>query len=190
LLANAPYNEAQLLARLSAGDEQAFTEIYHHYWQQLFFIAFKRLASSEDAREIVQNVFMNLWEKRQTLQIDSLPLYLAAMTRYSVYRYLANAGRRKRLAQHLSVATSAYDEIVHLENKQFLEILTELTNTLPEKYRLVFIHHKLLDRPLDEVANRLGVSLRTAEAYVAKVMNFMRTHCKPTAYFMGLSILL
>ena len=79
-------------------------------------------------------------------------------------------------------------EMIHLENKQFLEILTELSNTLPEKYRLVFIHHKLLDKPLEEVASQLGVSTRTAEAYVSKVMSIMRLHSKNHAFATALIV--
>ena len=189
MLPDRPYDETSLIASLQAGDETAFTEIYRHYWQQLFFIAYKRMGSADDAKEIVQNVFMNLWKKRHALQIGSLPLYLGAMTRYSVYRYLANMGRRKKLVQQLALSPEFHEnEIIHLENKQFLEILTELSNKLPEKYRLVFIHHKLLDKPLEEVASQLGVSIRTAEAYVSKVMSIMRLHSKNHAFAIALII--
>lgn len=53
-------------------------------------------------------------------------------------------------------------------------MLSKLAGELPEKHRIVFLQHKLLDRPLEEVAVELGVSVRTAEGYVARVMQVMR----------------
>lgn len=170
-------NDELLLELLEKGDESAFSEIYRRYWERIFFVAYKRLPSTEDAREIMQIVFFNLWKKRAQLQIQNLPLYLSAMTRYAVYRHLSNEKRReglvKRYGQH------RYSEpILHIDidNKDLLDILTRFTNDLPEKYKVVFLHHKLLDRPLEEVAEKLGVSVRTAEGYVSKVMEVMRKH--------------
>ncbi len=166
-------NELLLLTRLKAGSEEAFSAIYRLYWEKLFFIAHKRLQSAEDAKEVIQEVFLTIWHKRSQLNIQSLPIYLAAMTRYAVYRHLANARRR---ADHINNARIPASHSIDVENKQLLDILLRLSNELPEKHRLVFIHHKLLDRPLQEVADLLGVSVRTAEGYSAKVMEFMRRH--------------
>ncbi|WP_162303867.1 MULTISPECIES: RNA polymerase sigma factor [Chitinophagaceae] len=172
-------NERYLLQGLKAGDEAAFAAIYRQYWQQLFFVALKRLQSADDAKEIVQEVFLTLWQKREGLEIHSLPLYLSAMTRYAVYRATAN----KQRAQALAAKVAAPKEIaaIDLDNRQLLEILHRLSNELPEKHRLVFVHHKMLDRPLEEVAGMLGVSVRTAEGYSAKVMDFMRRRRKQLA---------
>ena len=173
------HNDADLLRLLREGDESAFTEIYHRYWDTLFFVAHKRLSSPDDAKEAVQNVFFTLWEKRHRLDIRELPLYLAGMIRFAIYRHLAN---EKRRAQHIKIwqATQqqAREATIDLDNKQLLEILTQFTETLPENYRIVFIQHKLLDRPLPEVAEELGVSSRTAEGYVAKLMHAMREHSR------------
>lgn len=175
--------EQEELSRLTKGDERAFTEIYNRYWERLFFMAYKRISSTEDAKEIIQNVFLTLWQKRGSLQIQNLSLYLAAMTRYAVYRHLSNEKRREdqlKNIRHSEVHKVA--DSFDLDNKQLLDILSSLSNELPEKYRLVFIHHKLLDRPLEEVAEQLGVSPRTAEGYVAKVMEIMRQHRRKLSF--------
>ncbi len=176
------YTEQYLLHQLREGSEEAFATLYRQYWQQLFFVAFKRLQSAEDAKEIVQEVFLTLWQKRAELDIQSLPLYLSAMTRYAVYRATANK-QRARLHQAHAANTNPSQEIAPLDidNKQLLQSLLRLSNELPEKHRLLFIHHKMLDRPLEEVAGMLGVSVRTAEGYSAKVMDFMRRRRKQLA---------
>jgi len=167
------HTSAELLSRLKTDDERAFTQIYNLYWEKLFFIAHKRLQSVEDAKEIVQNVFFTLWQKRQHLEIQNLPFYLSAMTRYAIYRHLANEKRKAGLHRKFGAQKKAFD-CPDIDNRQLLDLLMQFSRELPENYRIVFIHHKLMDEPLEAVAEQLGVSPRTAERYVGKVMHIMR----------------
>ncbi|HEY9258466.1 sigma-70 family RNA polymerase sigma factor [Chitinophaga sp.] len=181
------HTDEQLVQLLYNGNEGAFNEIYNRYWKLLLFIAHKRLGNAEDAREILQNVFFNLWNKRAQLSIQSLSQYLTGMTRYAVYRHLANESRRAAVYKSHEIAESNRKmEMFDIDNKQLLEILARYAGELPEKYSIVFLHHKLLDRPLEEVAQELGVSPRTAEGYIAKVMEVMRKqlHKLSTAVWM------
>ncbi|HWB28381.1 MAG TPA: sigma-70 family RNA polymerase sigma factor [Chitinophagaceae bacterium] len=176
-------DELSVLTRLKQGDGRAFTAIYNQYWQQLFFAAYKRLQSADDAKEIVQEVFLTLWQKREQLEITALPLYLSAMVRYAVYRHLANQKRAEKQTAALQAGQAgAAVQPFDIDNRQFLDILHNLANTLPEKYRIVFVNHKLLDQPLEEVAAQLGISPRTAEDYVSRIMKIMRKSREKLAY--------
>jgi RNA polymerase sigma-70 factor (ECF subfamily) len=182
LPSNITYTETELLEQLKEGNQAAFTAIYNRYWEQLFFMAHKRLSSAEDAKEIVQNIFFNLWQKRDRLQIENLELYLGAMARYAVYRHLANKKRMEGVLEKVS-KQNKQTEIFDIDNKQFLEILVHLSNELPHNHRVVFIQYKLQDRPLAEVAEELGVSVRTAERYVDKLMVTLREFRSKLASF-------
>ncbi|TWF32754.1 RNA polymerase sigma-70 factor (ECF subfamily) [Chitinophaga polysaccharea] len=167
------HTDEQLVALLANGDESAFNEIYNRYWKWLLFIAHKRLRDTEAAREVIQQVFLNLWHKRNRIMIASLPQYLAAMARHAVYRHLANEGRRQEV-QTSAMIQAESSEAFDLDNKQLLEILVKYAHELPAKFSILFIHHKLMDKPLEEVAEELGVSPRTAERYIGEVMKIMR----------------
>lgn len=167
-------NDIALLDLLKEGDESAFTEIYNQYWERLYFMAHKRLQSAQDAEEIVQQVFMTLWHKRASLSIQSLPFYLSAMVRYAIYRHFANQQRHSDRSGNLKAVSPETVPAFDIDNRQLIDILNRFANGLPAKYRIVFLQHKLLDRPLDEVASELGVSVRTAEGYVTQVMQLMR----------------
>lgn len=170
-------NRQDLARRLKLGDESAFTTIYNIYWKQLFYVAHKRLHSIEDTKEILQSVFFTLWEKRGQLEILDLNLYLAAMTRHAVYKHLAHQKRGKvYLLEQIDPNTSATSSTADYENKYFLQLLNKFSDSLPDKYRIVFVQHKLLDKSIDEIATQLGVSPRTVEGYVARVMTIMREH--------------
>lgn len=82
------YDDSELTILIKSGNENAFTEIYNRYWDRLYYIAHKLLKDTENAEEIVQEVFLALWKKREAIEIQSLNQYLAAMTRYAVYRHL------------------------------------------------------------------------------------------------------
>lgn len=169
--------DAELLHRMAAyDDEEAFASLYHQYWQKLYLVAHQRLKSSVAAEEIVQEVFVNLWMKRKDLTINLVSAYLAAMTRYAVYRSLASKKRRQEkelfLARNQSIAVDAAKQ---MDDKILLQIITDLSNTLPEKCRLVFVYNKLLDQPLPQVASNLNISVKTAEAHLTKALKFIRT---------------
>lgn len=182
-------NDIALLNLLKNGDEPAFTAIYNQYWERLYFMAHKRLQSAQDAEEIVQQVFMTLWHKRASLSIQSLPFYLSAMVRYAIYRHFANQQRDSERTGNLTAITRNSTPALDIDNRQLIEILNKFANELPAKHRVVFLQHKLLDRPLDEVAGELGVSLRTAEGYVTRVMQLMRKRRETLALALLFSLL-
>src|SRR4051812_15158489 len=95
-------DDNDLFALVKQDNELAYTELYNRYWQKLYFVAHKHLKSDPESREIVQEVFFTLWEKRQSLVIGSFPAYVAAMARYAVYVTLA---RKKRQAEKISEET-------------------------------------------------------------------------------------
>jgi len=173
-------DDNDLFAYVRQDSEQAYTELYHRYWQKLYFIAHKHLRSDPEAREIVQEVFFTLWDQRKSLVIESLPAYIAAMTRYAVYASLA---RKKKQAENMKSQTergqaigqsvpAALSEL--LENKWLLEMISRLSSRLPEKCRLVFIRNKLLDQPLSQVAADLQISPKTAEIHLTKALKIIR----------------
>ncbi|MDF2381254.1 sigma-70 family RNA polymerase sigma factor [Nostoc ellipsosporum NOK] len=162
--------DQELLCLLLENDEGAFNEIYHRYWKMLFSTACSRLRNKEDAREVVQQVFFMLWKHRTRLQILHLRNYLSAMTRHAVYRYIATYGRETRPLPHDLTVTDT-DEA---ERRQIIRLLEKFADTLPPAQRTLFIACKLRDQPLKEVADNMGLPLRTAEGYIAKTLKLLR----------------
>jgi RNA polymerase sigma-70 factor (family 1) len=168
-------DDDELTGLLRSGNEPAFTEIYNRYWSKLYYIAHKLLKDTDAAEEIVQEVFFVLWKKRETLTIKSLAAYLASMTRYSVYRFISkekNTKKQEDIVGKLGLTAIAELDI---DNKILLEIVTELSNKLPEKCRLVFQYNKLQDLSLADVAEKLNMSQKTAEGHLTKALKVIRT---------------
>ncbi len=170
------FDDTKLAVLLREGNEEAFTEIYNRYWRKLYFVAIKLLKSSEKAEEVIQEVFLTIWEKRESLQIQSLSSYLAAMTRYSVYRVLSQQKNYHQIEiSSLTAEPGSIGNEETIENKLLLDIIEKLSNSLPEKCRLVFIQNKLMDRSIKDVASELNISTKTAEAHLTKALKVLRT---------------
>lgn len=169
-------NDNELTLLLQQGDERAYTEIYNRYWKKLYFIAHKLLKDNDAAEEIVQEVFLNIWKKKESLAIKSMTQYLAAMTRYAVYRYLAKDKQNKQ-QENVIARLNAYGvSEIDIDNKILLEIILKLSNKLPEKCRLVFQYNKLQDQSLTDVAEQLNISQKTAEGHLTKALRIIRSN--------------
>lgn len=159
---------------LKKGDEAAFTRIYHRYREKLYVVAYRRLYDATAAEGIVQEVFLQLWRKRESLHISTLSSYLSAMTRYAVYRYRASEFQRKERESVWNRSKSGSTVSADIDNKLLMEMVVELSNQLPEKCRLVFDQRKLKDRSVKQVAADLCLSEKTVEAHLTKALKYLR----------------
>lgn len=166
--------DIELIHRIGKDDHLAFTELYDRYWDRLYASACFLLKDGVVAEELVQDVFVAIWQKRRDIVVQQVQPYLAAMLRYAVYRHLDNARRRRehhRLAADAVPMVQAPEEI---DEKMLLEMVGRLSDRLPEKCNLVFRANKLHDRALPDVADEMGISLKTAEAHLTKALKAIR----------------
>ena len=169
-------DDNELITLLRVGNEEAFTEIYNRYWQTLYFIAHKLLKCSVKSEEVVQEAFITLWEKRESLDIQCLSVYLASMARYSVYRVLSQKNKYPHVEiESLPAEPRSISNEESIEQNLLLDIIEKLSNELPEKCRLVFVQNKLMDRSLKDVALELNISIKTAEAHLTKALKIVRS---------------
>ncbi len=100
---------------LRTGEEGAFTEIYNRYWQILFNVAANKSNSLAEAEELVQDIFLDIWKRRETIDITSnLRAYLAVALKYRVINLLARRQKKIRFEQYalkkLSIADSSKEQ--------------------------------------------------------------------------------
>src|SRR6266700_5941362 len=93
------YSDETLLLLMAKSDQVAFTSLYRRYWEFLFITAVKVIRSREDAADIVQEVFLSLWNRRCDLSLTGpLSAYLLTSVRYKAIHYIEkNITRRNYL---------------------------------------------------------------------------------------------
>ena len=98
--------DEQLVMALQQGDRQAFAELYDRYWADLFQLAARKLASPELAEELVQDLFITLWQRRETLAIAQVNRYLFSALKFSVIDHVRTQEVHERFVDHYLATTS------------------------------------------------------------------------------------
>ena len=175
---NPPLPEKDLVAAMVAGNEDAFTEIYNRYWERLLSIAFNLTRNQVQAEEVTQEVFISLWDRRGDVEILSLGAYLATAVKFSVFKSIVRQRRRQEILKE-NYTTVLFDNTEDKIYTRFLkEYIDGVVETLPEKCRLVFQYSRREGLSVGEVAKRLDISPKTAEAHLTKALKVIRLSLK------------
>jgi RNA polymerase sigma-70 factor (family 1) len=178
--------ESEWLRKIAQGDELAFTEIYHQYWKLLFSVASNKLENLADAEEVAQEVFADLWKRREEINIrQSLKSYLAAAVKFQVYSLLDKKYRQRQreqtMQQHIST-TSPIEEQYDLKVLQ--EQLQQTAALLPERCKLVYELSREAGLSNKEIAQTLDISEKTVENQMTKALKHLRTSLKSLFSFL------
>lgn len=172
------YSDGELMDLLRSGDKLAFSEIYNRYWKKLFTVASNKIGQFEEAEEIVQDIFISLWDRREQITItSSLSAYLAVSVKYRVIKILAKRSQHNKYEEHsltfLPFSTNPTEDwIEFLELKSRLEVLVA---KLPEKCRLVYKASREMGYSQKQIAEEFGIAEKTVEAHIGKALKSLRT---------------
>lgn len=175
----AKHNDQELLEQITAGHKDAFTTLYKRYWESLFLTAVKVLRSKEDAADIVQEVFLSIWNRRQELTIEtSVHAYLQTSVRYKAIHYIEkNITRRDYLAVLIeTVATDlAASAETRLQLKQVQEAIHAAVEQMPPKMKQVYQLSRQENLTHREIAARLGISDETVKKHIQHALQLIKT---------------
>lgn len=180
---NKDFSDEKLLHSLKKGEEVAITEIYNRYWQKLLAIAYNHTGEKQSAEEIVQEVLVNLWNRREAVNIISLPNYLATAVKYAVLYQLSIQKRRKNIV--LRIFGGPQEDLSHEKiYAGFLQAdINGAVDKLPEKCRLVFKSSREQGKTIAEISKEFGIAEKTAEAHLTKALKSLRYTLKNAGVF-------
>jgi RNA polymerase sigma-70 factor (ECF subfamily) len=160
-------------------DEGAFALIYRRYGERLYATASRVLRSSTDAADVVQDVFLALWNRRRELQItDSLEAYLQTSARYKAIQFIKkNIVRRDYLALLADVAvnTTAGSPELQVQFKEIQRVIHDTVAQMPPKMQEVYLLSRQEQLTHKEIADRLGISTETVKKHIQHALQLIRT---------------
>lgn len=170
------FSDEQLLDLLRQGDEVAFTMIYNRYWDKLFTVAAHKLNNAAEAEEVVQEIFLDLWNRREIVQVHSaLSSYLAVAVKYKVINILAHRNVKLKALMELKRPEADYSTSNWLSFEELQENLEKLVAKLPGKCRIVFRMSRSEGLTQKQIASALDISEKTVEAHLGKAIRILRT---------------
>ena len=171
-------DDKELTGLLQNGDELAFTEIYNRYWTKLFAVAANKISDLDEAEEIVQDIFVSLWKRRNELEtINTLGPYLAVSVKYRVIKVLAKRSHQQKYSDYSQHIKDLTDDSTQqwLEFEELRSRLAGFVADLPEKCRLVFQLSRESGYSQKKIAAELGIAEKTVEAHLGKALKTLRT---------------
>lgn len=170
-------SENDILLGIFQGNEGVFEELFKRQYGRLCGYAIKYVKDLDQAEEIVQDLFFNIWNKRESLQItSSLEAYLFRSVRNSCLNYLKHMKIRQLHASGMTQANPASItesdppvEILELHNR-----IEEAIASLPPERQKIFRLSRHEGMKYREIAEHLGISIKTVEVQMGKALKYMR----------------
>jgi len=166
-----PLHEKDLLSRLQSGDEAAFEQLYRIYSLRIFKRLLRLVKQEEIAKELLQDVFLRIWEKRASIDPDKLfRPYLYRIAQNLVTDLFRRAAYDRKLLDHLITATTElYNPIEDSTNlKDGAAILQQAIDSLPPQRRKIYMLCKMEGKSYEEVSAMLGISTSTISDHIVK----------------------
>lgn len=175
------YTDHDIAAALRNGDERIFEEVFHHYYSALCRYARSLLHDSEGAEEVVQQTFIAIWEKRENIHYSvSLKAYLyRAVHNRCLNEIEKKKVRREYATDHLQQPeTAAMPADAPQRQKELYKLIREAIDRLPEQCRKIFQLSRFEEMKYAEIAEHLGLSIKTVENQMGKALRLLREELK------------
>lgn len=170
-------NEQDLIKGLEKGSEAAFEELFNNYYSSLVAFAYKIISDDDLARELVQDVFVQFYEKRESIGIHtSLKAHLYQSVRNRCLNYLKRQTLIRGHHQVIFDETKESEAYYHdaIEQNELEVKLYNLIKALPEKCREVFEMSRFEGISNQDIAEKLEISKRTVETQISKALKYLR----------------
>ena len=178
---------------IKAGNKDSFSHFFEFYYPKLMRLAC-RFVDDDDAKDLVQEVFVDYWEKMQNLNVDNLSSYLFTAIKNKCFNHIRHQAVVNNYASSLKVAharmeylentTDDNDVFRQVSNRNLRELIEASVAKLPPKcqeaFRLCFFH----EMTAKEAAELMGVSPRTVEGHIQKALVHLREELHPYIFWL------
>lgn len=174
-----PGYETKLQARVAAGDESAFNQLFWSYKDRIFGYVMAITHSHERAEEITQQLFIKLWQSRHLLaEVDNIDNYLFAVARLRTISFLRNMFRDEkglRKLQTYMVNPPAENSDARLIEAEYTRAITEAIGRLPAQRREVFLRSREQGLTYEQIASQMNLSKHTVRNHLAEALKQLRS---------------
>ena len=170
-------SEKLLVSELKNGNEKAFRQLFDLYYQDIYGYSISILKSKEAAEENVQDVFMKVWQNRETLNIDqSFKAFIFTIARNQAFNFLNKAANEAILKEAIfyeSQKSHDYGDY-SIREEDCKKLRKEAMKQLPPKRKQIFKMSRKKGMSYEEISQELGISINTVRNQMSKALESMR----------------
>lgn len=171
--------ESDILQELRSGSKTAFDRLYQAYSKTLLWKLRRMVKDEQEADEILQDLFVKVWEKREHIDIkQSFEAYLFRVAERMAIDYFRKLARESKLYEQLKLGSTEVVEntVELLAAKETQQLLDQAIAQLPEQRRRAFILCKIEGKSHQEAAELMNISPNTVHNHLVKAVSFVKEH--------------
>ena len=181
-------SDNNFIIKLHSGDERIFKEIFKKYYLPIRSFAWRFVKDNDIAEDIVQDCFLNVWEKRLTFSvIAEIRSYLYTSTRNACLDYLKHEQIKQKHAIHLLATVSQEEEQEYILEEEVDALIYQAIGTLSQQAQKMVIMTLNGDSNL-EIAQKLNVTINTVKSTKLKAYQILRKRLRNVQWFLVLLI--
>ncbi len=170
----------ELMRRIKNSDGRAFKVLYERFWESMYSKAFSILGDKSLSKDIVQDVWISIWERRNKINNDNIEGYLLKSVRFKVYNEFRNSKYRKKLIEEFTqnykanIKTNNIEQNIQLKDTE--KSIYKTIDNLPKRCKQVFKLSRFDEMKNNEIAQKLNISQRTVETHISNALKVLRTN--------------
>lgn len=167
------YSDDNLMQKIKEGNMFAFDALYRKYVKKLYKFAYSLVKSHEEAENVIQEVFLNLWISRNKIEKNSsVKSYIFKLTHNSAISIIRKKVRDAKFIEYIkSIQEPSSDSIAsQIEYSEMNKRLNKIIDELPGRQREVFTLHRIEGLKYCEISNRLNISMNTIENHMSRAL--------------------
>ena len=176
-----PIDERLLLQKTALGSREAYTVLYAHYYTGLRRYVYFITKSNEDTEEIIQDIFLKVWLKREALiGIRSFEHYLFRMARNRIFDLVRQSRNRQSLMKQMCLRVQEMEDATHdaLDFREYHDIAREAINILPARKKQIFLMNARDEMTAREIAEVLGTTRSAVKKQLYEAIHFVKDHLR------------
>lgn len=172
-------DDETLASLIKAGEKEAFEALFKKYSKRVYYFSISYLKNENDAEEIVQELFIRLWNNRSTLdQSKNIKAYIFKITVNIIYDYIRHKNIEDAFKEYAKVnfdisSNNTWHQVVFDEMNTKMD---KLVSMMPQQRRKIFLMSREDGLSNEEIARKIGISKRTVENHLYSAISFLKEH--------------
>ena len=157
-------------------NRKTFEDVYHRYWEKVYAVCYNNIREVEVAKEMVQDIFKSLWERRDSLELENVGHYLIRSAKFKTFEYIRNKTTRQKIDEFnyqgcVNSSNCTEEQVLFNELKDNVNLLVD---TLPCQCKRVYKMSREEGFTNREIAEKLVISERAVEYHITRAMTTLK----------------